>query len=124
MVDYVNRWTDRAELTTKRLLGWLGLGTSKFYQWRERYGKANEHNGQVPRDWWLEDWEKQAIFDFHDRHPREGYRRLTFIMLDDDDAQIAQKTEPGILEVSHIRSFAGNKSTNRERRGRLFFGRC
>mgnify|MGYP006871988189 CR=1 FL=1 len=25
----------------------------------QRYGKANEHNGQVPRDHWLEDWEKE-----------------------------------------------------------------
>ena len=38
----------------------------------------------MPRDWWLEAWEKQAILDFHDRHPLEGYRRLTFMMLDDD----------------------------------------
>ena len=27
----------------------------KFYDWRERYGKVNEHNGWVPRDFWLED---------------------------------------------------------------------
>jgi hypothetical protein len=27
------------------------------------YGKANEHNGQIPSDCWLEDWEKQAILD-------------------------------------------------------------
>jgi hypothetical protein len=62
----------------------MGLGTSKFHQWKDRYGKANEHNAEVPRDWWLEDWEKQAILDYHDRHPLEGYRRLTFMMLDDD----------------------------------------
>jgi hypothetical protein len=29
-------------------------------------------------------WEKQAILDYHARHPLEGYRRLTFMMLDDD----------------------------------------
>lgn len=98
MVDYVNRWTDRAELPTKRLLGWLGLGTSKFYQWRQRYGKANEHNGQVPRDWWLEDWEKQAILDFHDRHPREGYRRLTFMMLDDDVVAVSPSSTYRVLK--------------------------
>jgi len=27
----------------------------------ERYGKVNEHNGWVRRDFWLEEWEKQAI---------------------------------------------------------------
>jgi putative transposase len=80
----VNHWTERALLPARRLLGWLGLGTSKFHDWKHRYGKVNEHNGKVPRDWWLEDWEKQAILDYHDRHPLEGYRRLTFMMLDDD----------------------------------------
>ena len=72
IVDYVNHWTKRAELPARRLLGWLGLGTSKFHDWKHRYGQVNEHNGQVPRDWWLEDWEKQTILDYHDRHPLEG----------------------------------------------------
>ena len=77
-------WKDRAELPAGRLLGWLDLSTSKFQQWKDRYGKANEHNGQIPRDWWLEAWEKRAILDYHDRHPLEGYRSLAFMMLDDD----------------------------------------
>ena len=44
----------------------------------------NEHNGWVPRDHWLEDWEKQAIIDYYRVHPGEGYRRLTYMMLDED----------------------------------------
>ena len=46
------------------------------------YGKVNEHNGWAPRDFWLEDWEKQAIIGFHLKNSLEGYRRLTFMMLD------------------------------------------
>ena len=26
------------------VIGWLGVGTSKFYQWQDRYGQANEHS--------------------------------------------------------------------------------
>ena len=44
----------------------------------------NEHNGWVPRDFRLEDWEKQAIIGFHLKNPLAGYRRLTFMMLDAD----------------------------------------
>jgi putative transposase len=62
----------------------LDIAASKFYGWRERYGKVNEHNGWIPRDFWLEDWEKQAIIAFHLKNPLEGYRRLTFMMLDAD----------------------------------------
>lgn len=53
-----------------------------FYNWRQRYGKVNEHNGWIPRDHWLEDEEKKAILEFHYQHPLEGYRRLTYMMLD------------------------------------------
>jgi transposase InsO family protein len=63
---------------------WLGIATSKWHAWKNRYGKANEHNAWIPRDHWLEDQEKQAIINFHEKHPLEGYRRLTFMMLDAD----------------------------------------
>jgi len=71
-------------LPAKRLVDWLGIGQSKFYDWCRRYGKVNEHNGWVPRDHWLEDWEKEAIVSFHAEHCDEGYRRLTYMMMDDD----------------------------------------
>lgn len=64
------------------MLGWLGLGRSKYYDWAERYGKANEHNKNVPRDHWLWQWEKEKIVKFYQEHPLEGYRRLTYMMLD------------------------------------------
>jgi transposase InsO family protein len=84
IVDFVRRWSGKAEIGAGRFIEWLGIRANKFYDWRERYGKANEHNAWVPRDFWLEDWEKKAIIDFHLKNPLEGYRRLTFMMLDQD----------------------------------------
>jgi putative transposase len=80
------------------LLGWLQVGRSKFYPWKHRYGKANEHNGKVPRDWWLEDWEKQAIVDYYDRHPLHGYRRLAFMMLDEDVVAVSPTSVYRVLK--------------------------
>jgi putative transposase len=85
-------------LPVKQLLEWMGLSTSKFHQWRKRYGQANEHNGKVPRDWWLEDWEKEAILGFHDHHPLDGYRRLAFMMLDDDVVAVSPSTVYRVLK--------------------------
>jgi hypothetical protein len=51
---------------------------------------VNEHNGWVPRDFRLEDWEKQAIIGFHLKNPLEGYRRLTFMMLDASIAAVGR----------------------------------
>ena len=36
----------------------------------------------MPRDHWLTDDEKEKICVFAREHPLEGYRRLTFMMLD------------------------------------------
>jgi putative transposase len=84
IVDFVRRWSEATEISAGRFVEWLHIRTSKFYDWRERYGRVNEHNSWVPRDFWLEAWEKQAILDFHLKNPLEGYRRLTFMMLDQD----------------------------------------
>jgi putative transposase len=97
VVDYVRFWSDRTEIPTKKLVQWIGLSQSKFYDWRKRYGKVNEHNGWIPRDWWLEDWEKQAIIEFHDQNPLEGYRRLTFMMLDSDVVAVSPSSVYRVL---------------------------
>lgn len=76
----------QTELPAKLLVGWLGLARGKFYDWKKRYGKVNEHNGRIPRDHWLGPDEKKAIIDYHDAHPLDGYRRLAFMMLDEDVA--------------------------------------
>jgi hypothetical protein len=80
----VNRWSAKTEIAVLSFLRWVGIAASKWHNWKGRYGKANEHNAWIPRDHWLEPEEKQAILDFHDLHPLEGYRRLTFMMLDAD----------------------------------------
>ena len=82
LVDFIRAWADKTEIPTYRFLGWISLGTSKFHDWKTRYGKVNEHNNWVPRDHWLTDDEKQKIIAFHNDNPLEGYRRLTFMMLD------------------------------------------
>jgi hypothetical protein len=79
IIDFVRRW-EASEIGVGRFVSWLGVGSSKFYDWQQRYGHANEHNGWVPRDFWLEEWEKEEIINFHRKNPLEGYRRLTFMI--------------------------------------------
>ena len=50
IVDFVRRWSEKTEIGAGRFIGWLDITASKFYDWRERYGRVNEHNGWVPRD--------------------------------------------------------------------------
>jgi len=107
----VRRWSGRTELPAKRLVGWIGIGASKFHNWKERYGRVNEHNAWVPRDGWLEAWEKQAIVDFQREYPLEGYRRLTFMMLDRDVAAASPSTVYRVLKAAgRMGRFAGKPS--------------
>ena len=69
IVDFVRERAAQTELPAARLVAWIGISASKFYDWRRRYGKVNEHNAWIPHDHWLEDWEKRAIVDFYQVHP-------------------------------------------------------
>ncbi len=98
MIDYVGKWTVRAELPAKQLLGWISLPTSKYHLWRQHYGRPHAHNCHIPRDGWLEAWEKQAIIDYHRKFPLEGYRRLTYMMLDQDIVAVSPTSVYRVLK--------------------------
>ena len=82
VIDYVQQWSTKTGVSTTQLVDHLGIGHSRYYNWRKRYGRVNEHNGWIPRDHWLQEWEKQAIRDFYLEHDQDGYRRVTYMMLD------------------------------------------
>jgi len=82
VVDFTRRWSVKTEISFKRFIGWIDISSSKYYAWRQRYGKVNEHNAWIPRDWWIEEWEKRTIAEFHSGHEGDGYRRITYMMLD------------------------------------------
>lgn len=116
-MDFVGRWSERTEIAICVLVLWLGISLSKFYDWRKRYGKVNEHNAHIPRDHWLTDQEKQAILDYERQYPLEGYRRLTFMMLDDDVAAASPATVYRVLKSADR---LGRPSPANERKGKGF----
>ncbi|MCK5653023.1 MAG: IS3 family transposase [Gemmatimonadetes bacterium] len=86
----------------QRVVKWAGVARGKFYNWRSRYGKANEHNGLVPRDHWIEGSERQAIIDYFGKHPLDGYRRLTFMALDEDVVAVSPATTYRVLSKAGL----------------------
>lgn len=111
IVDFVRCWSEKTEIGAGRFIEWLGVTASKFYSWRERYGRVNEHNGWIPRDFWLEDWEKKAIVDFHLKNPLEGYRRLTFMMLDADVVAVSPSSVWRVLgQAGLLKKWNGKES--------------
>lgn len=101
-MDFVRGWSQQTEIPAQCITSWMGVASSKYYDWRSRYGKVNEHNAWVPRDHWLEGSEKQAIVDFHGEYPLEGYRRLTFMMLDRDIVAVSPSSVYRVLEQAGL----------------------
>ena len=65
---------------------------------------VNEHNCWVPRDFWLDAWEKQAVIEFHLKNPLDGYRRLTFMMLDTDIVAVSPSSVWRVLSQAGLSS--------------------
>lgn len=75
----------------------MAISRSKYYHWSKRYGRENEHHAFVPRDHWLEAHEKETIIQYYEEHPLEGYRRLTYMMMDANIIAVSPSTTYRIL---------------------------
>ena len=117
IVDFIRRWAEPAELAATRMLGWIGLGERKFRDWRARFGQVNEHHRWVPRDHWLEDWEKEKIVACYREYPLEGYRRLAFMMLDRDIVAVSPSSVYRVLKAEGLLADRWQKPS---RKGRGF----
>ena len=98
VVDFVHGWVPRVPINQREMLKQIGIGSSKFYDWEQRYGQDNRHNASLPRKWWLADWEKDAIVKYHDQHSDEGYRSLSYQMLDEEVVAVSPSSVYRVLK--------------------------
>jgi putative transposase len=111
VIDYVRYYSDKTEIATSDFIRRIGIVRSKYYDWKHRYGKVNEHNAWIPRDFWLTDSERQAIIDYYNDNPLEGYRRLCYMMIDADIAAVSPSSVYRVLSnAGLLRKFNGKKS--------------
>ena len=59
----------------------------------------------------MEEWEKKAIIDFYHQYPLEGYRRLTYMMLDADVVHVSPSSVYRVLSSQGLlRRWSGKNS--------------
>ncbi len=104
---------EKVRIIRRHLVDSLGISRSKYYRWRDRYGMANEHNSWIPRDFWLLENEKAAIIKFCSEHPLEGYRRLTYMMMDDDIVAVSASSVYRVLRAADLLNKWKGKSSTR-----------
>jgi len=97
IVKFVEHWHQRSELPKSQLIAWCGLSRNRFYDWTRRLHKPNEHNAPIPKRHWILDWERQAIIRYGTENLEAGYRRLTYLMLDEDIVAVSPSTTYRVL---------------------------
>jgi transposase InsO family protein len=84
IVRTMSAYHSQTSLPVRQLLTWARLQPGKFYEWQQRIGCPNRHNGTIPKAHWLLPWEKDVIIDYAIEHETEGYRRMAYEMIDAD----------------------------------------
>ena len=111
VIDYVRYYSDKTEIAASDFIRHIGIARSKYYDWKHRYGKVNEHNAWIPRDFWLTGSERQTIINYYNDNPLEGYRRLCYMMIDANIAAVSPSSVYRVLSNAGLLSkFNGKKS--------------
>ena len=94
----------------------MGLSTCKYHRWKARYGQQNAHNALIPKTFWLLDWEKAAIIEYYLEHPDEGYRRLSYMMLDAGVVAVSPSSVYRLLKCADL-LVSASKSSSKKGKG-------
>lgn len=89
---------NKTDITYNKILNLIGINQSKFYSWTNRFSKPNFHNSSLPKSNWLLEDEKQALLSYAKKHTGEGYRRLTYMMIDENIAAVSPSTTYRLLK--------------------------
>ncbi|RMH34929.1 MAG: IS3 family transposase [Gammaproteobacteria bacterium] len=84
------------------MLSILEIRPSKYYNWQKRRHLETRHNGHIPKLHWLLDWEVDAIVAYRQAHMEEGYRRLTYMMLDEDIVAVSPSSVYRVLKRHNL----------------------
>lgn len=91
ITSYIREMARKTDIPVIKLLSAIELSKVKYYRWLKRSGQANNHNGQIPKTHWLTPSEVEAVIAYAKKHYstnnfflRDGYRRLTYEMLDNN----------------------------------------
>jgi transposase InsO family protein len=104
IVAFLLHWHQRAELALGRLIAWAGISRNRFYDWVKRREQPNQHNAPIPKRHWILPWEKDAIIRYATEHLEAGYRRLTYLMLDENVVAVSPSTTYRVLAAASLLS--------------------
>jgi putative transposase len=119
LTGYIQQLSKKAEIPVNKLLPVIELSKVKYYRWLRRSGVPLNHNGQIPKTHWLTPEEVKAIIDYARKHYtanyyflRDGYRRLTYSMLDQNIVAASPSSVYRILKKAGLLNKWNGKKSN------------
>jgi transposase InsO family protein len=86
ILDYINQTVQRSEVKREWVLDLLGLASSTYYRWLRMQSRGSLEDIaplMINLDAILPE-EVEAVINYALEHPKEGYRRLAYMMIDED----------------------------------------
>jgi transposase InsO family protein len=102
IVDFIGKYGAKTDLPDSFFTKEIGIRKDRLCEWKNRYGKVNSHNGKIPRDHWLEEWEKLAIVSFYQANQGDGYRRCCYMMMDQDVVHVSASAVYNTLQRAGV----------------------
>jgi len=86
ILNFVSHIQELTGAELKTILRHLGIGSSTYYNWlcRQKEKRLSDTRPVGQNPYRLLDWEKEAIRDFYVDNQENGYRRITWMMVDQD----------------------------------------
>jgi putative transposase len=97
-LKYVDTLKNLAGYSVLRSLKLLKISPSKYYSWVERKGLPNQTKRDTPSSTWLLPEETQNIVNYCQDKIEAGYRRLSYMMIDEDIVAVSPSTVFRVLK--------------------------
>mgnify|MGYP001176897582 FL=1 len=97
-MDYVENITGKTEIKIFQMVNWIGIPKSRYYYWKENDLVPDKSKAIIPKRHWILDWERQSIIEYALKHTGEGYRRLTYMMIDENVTAVSPSTVYRVLK--------------------------
>lgn len=118
---YCRKINRDSHLPRSRLIEMMGISRPKYYSWEKRLGLPNNHNGKMPKSHWLTPEERKAVIEFakgyiseNSYYLRDGYRRITYTMIDKNICAASPSTVYRILKREGLLNrWKGNRSVTK-----------
>ena len=104
LLALVDRTRERTGWTIRRILGRLGLAKSRYREWVQRAARAAlaDRRPIAPALDAILPAEKDAVIAYALTHPKDGYRRLAWQMVDADVAYLSPSSVYRVLQDADL----------------------